>query len=154
MKRILAVAAACCTLLACASNDVKIIPPEIDFVQLSGPAEQNYAQGDIEVQYGIRIANRSSEPITLRRIQLQTVGLGGPYRLTRSSYEFERRVQPEQFEDVKFWAKAASTGDAFSTDANAPITLRVTAYFESPTGGFRRVFTKTLEQRGTLGGPG
>ena len=55
--------------------------PELQFVQLSGPAEQNYPPGDIEVQYGMRIANRSSEPITLRRIEIRSVGLGGPYRL-------------------------------------------------------------------------
>jgi hypothetical protein len=153
MKRILALAAVCCTLLACASNDVKIIPPELDFVQLSGPAEQNYTQGDIEVQYGIRVANRSAEPITLRQIQVQPVGLGGPYRLRPATYYFERQVKPEQFEDVTFWAKAVSTGDAFAADAKAPITIRVTAFFESPSGGFRRVFTKVLDQRGTLGGP-
>ena len=152
MKQILA-AAACFTILACASNNTKIIPPELDFVQLSGPAEQNYAQGDIEVQYGLRVANRSSEPITLRHIQVQQMGLGGPYRLVSRTYYFNREVKPEQFEDITFWAKATSTGDAFSTDANAPISIRATAFFEAPSGGFRRVFTKILEQRGSLGGP-
>lgn len=151
MKRLLTAAAACLTVLACASNDVKIIPPELQFVQLSGPADQNYTPGDIEVQYGIRIANRSSEPITLRHIQVQSVGLGGPYRLQPATYYFRREVKAEQFEDVTFWAKAVATGDAFAPDANAPITIRATAFFEAPSGGFRRVFTKVLEQRGARG---
>lgn len=153
MKALTALAALCCVFLACASNNANIIPPELTFVQLSGPAEQNYPQGDFEVQYGLRIANRSSEPITLRRVQLQTVGLGGPYRLQARSYEFQREVKPEQFEDVTFWAKAVSTGDAFANDANAPVNVRATAYFDSPAGGFRRVFTAMLDQRGRLGGP-
>ncbi len=153
MKALPVVAALCCAFLACASNNAKIIPPELAFVQLSGPAEQNYPQGDFEVQYGLRIANRSSEPITLRRIQLQTVGLGGPYRLQSRAYEFQREVKPEEFEDVTFWAKAVSTGDSFSNDATAPINVRVTVYFDSPAGNFRRVFTSMLDQRGTLGGP-
>ena len=153
MKAI-AAAAACVALLACASgNNVKIIPPELTFVQLSGPAEQNYPQGNFEVQYGLRIANRSSEPITLRRIQLQPVGAGGPYLLQARAYEFQRKIEPEQFEDVTFWAKAVSTGDAFANDANAPVNVRATAYFDSPSGAFRRVFTAMLDQRGTLGGP-
>ena len=152
MKALVA-AAACFTFLACASNNAKIIPPELTFVQLSGPAEQNYPQGQFEVQYGLRIANRSSEPITLRRVQLQTISLGGPYRLVARAYSFQREVKPEEFADVTFWAKAESTGDSFSNDANAPVNVRATAYFTSPAGNFRRVFTAVLDQRGTLGGP-
>ncbi|MGZ8710607.1 MAG: hypothetical protein ACXW28_10310 [Thermoanaerobaculia bacterium] len=152
MEKILA-AAVCCVFLACASNDAKIIPPEIQFVQLSGPADQNYTPGDIEVQYGLRIANRSSEPITLRNVQLRSVGAGGAYRVLPRTYAFERTIKPEQYEDVTFWAKAVAAGDAFAPDATAPITVRVTAYFETPEGGFRKVFTTMLEQRGTLGGP-
>lgn len=121
-------------------------------MQLSGPAEQNYMPGDFEVQYGLRIANRSAEPITLRHIQLQTMGMGGAYRLHPATYYFKKEVGPEKYEDVTFWAKATATGDAFSPDANAPITIRATAFFESPSGAFRRVFTKMLEQRGRLGG--
>ncbi len=146
-------AVACCAFLACASNSSKIVPPELQFVQLSGPAEQNYTPGNFEVQYGLRIANRSSEPITLRNIQIQSIGLGGPYRLQPATYYFKREVPPEKYEDVTFWAKAVATGDAFSPDANAPITIRATAFFESPAGNFRRVFTKMLDQHGSLGGP-
>jgi hypothetical protein len=147
MKQIVAVATACCVFLACASSGAKIAPPQLDFVQLSGPAEQSYTQGDIEVQYGIRIANRAAVPITLRNIQVQTAGLGGSYRLRPGSYYFQREIAPEQYEDVTFWAKAIAQGDAMSSDANAPITVRVTAIFDSPSGGFRRVFSKMLAQR-------
>ena len=150
MKQILA-AAACCVFFACASNDAKITPPEIQFVQLSGPADQNYTPGDIEVQYGLRIANRSAETITLRNVQLRSVGAGGAYRLLPRTYYFEREIKPEQYEDVTFWAKAVASGDAFAPDATAPITVRVTAYFETPRGGFRKVLTTMLEQRGELG---
>jgi len=153
MKNLLA-AAVCCALLACSSGgSAKIIHPELQFVQLSGPAEQNYPAGDIEVQYGIRIANRSSEPITLRRIQVRSVGLGGPYRLEPRAYSFERVIQPEQFEDVTFWAKAVAEGDAMANDARAPVTVHAVLFFESPAGGFRNVITQMLQQTGALGGP-
>ena len=143
----LAVAIACCVFLACASGGAKIPPPQIELVQLSGPAQQNYAQGEFEVQYGVRIANRAPEPITLRHIQIASIGLGGPYRLRSATYYFQRTIQPEKYEDVTFWAKAIATGDAMSDDAMAPITVRATAFFEAPSGGFRRVFTKVLTQR-------
>jgi len=152
MKNLL-VAAVCCALLACSSgSNAKIIHPVLQFVQLSGPAEQNYRPGDIEVQYGIRIANRSSEPITLRRIELRSVGVGGPYVLRAQSYYFERVIQPEQFEDVTFWAKAVAGGDGMATDARAPVTVRAVVFFQSPAGGFRNVLTQMLDQTGRLGG--
>ena len=153
MKHFIA-AAVSCALLACSSGSgAKIIHPELQFVQLSGPAEQNYTPGDIEVQYGIRIANRSSEPITLRRIQLRSVGLGGPYTLRPTTYYFERVIQPEKFEDVTFWAKAVAEGDGMAPDARAPVTVRAVVVFESPAGGFRNIITQMIEQTGTLGGP-
>ena len=133
--------------LACTSAAPAVTPPEIDFVQLSGPAEQNYAQGDIEIQYGLRIRNEAATPITLRTIQVQSVGLGGSYRLRPNTYYFERAVQPQQSEDVTFWAKAISQGDAAANDISAPITVRVTAIFDSPAGSFRRVFSKMLAQQ-------
>ncbi len=146
MKALLA-SLACCVFLACASTNAKIAQPEVDFVQLSGPAEENYAQGNIEVQYGVRIANRADVPITLRNIEVQTVGLGGSYRLRPATYYFERVIAPEKYEDVTFWAKAVALGDGMSSDASAPITVRVTAIFDSPAGGFRRVLSKMLAQR-------
>ena len=142
------VTALCFTFLACASNATKIPPPELTFVQLSGPAEQSYPQGDFEVHYGLRITNRAAEAITLRRIQLTTAGLGGPYELVPRAYELRQVVQPGQTEDVAFWAKAFSTGDGGSIDATAPITVRTTVFFDAPSGDFRRVFTTIVSQRG------
>lgn len=135
--------------LACSSgNRAKIIQPELEFVQLVGPEELNFQQGDIEIQYGLRIANRSSETISLQQIQLASVGAGGPYQLRRETYFFKRDVPPGQFTDVAFWAKAISTGDFASLDANAPVTVRGTAIFSSPVGDFRQVFVKVLNQGG------
>ena len=143
----LVVTALCCVFLACASSTAKIPAPEIELVQISGPADQNYTSGDIEVQYGVRITNRAAVPITLRNIQIRSTGVGGPYRLQPATYYFNRAIEPEKYEDVAFWAKAVAEGDAMSMDANAPVTIRATAFFESPSGGLRHVFTKVLGQR-------
>lgn len=149
MKR-LAILAACAALLACSSGSkkVNIIRPEIGLVQLVGPADLNYPTGDIEVQYGMRIANRSAETITLRRIEVAPVGGGGPYTLRRESYYFTREVGPDQFADIAFWAKATADGNAMASDATAPVTIRATAYFDAPSGGFREVVMRTFQQYG------
>lgn len=145
----LALFALCATaLLGCSSSKVNIIRPEIQLVQLVGPADLNYPTGDIEVQYGMRVSNRSSETITLRRIEMATVSGGGPYTLRRESYYFTREVGPDQFMDVAFWAKAYADGNAMATDATAPVTVRATAIFDSPAGGFRQVLLRTFHQYG------
>ncbi|HEY0142970.1 MAG TPA: hypothetical protein VGF48_18880 [Thermoanaerobaculia bacterium] len=149
MKR-LALLAACAAVLACSSGQkVKVIRPEIGLVQLVGPADLNYPTGDIEVQYAMRIANRSSEAITLRRIELSPVGGGGPYTLRRESYYFTREVGPDQFLDLAFWAKAYAEGNRMAGDATAPVTIRATAFFDSPSGAFREVFLRTFQQYGS-----
>ena len=154
--RHLAAIAAVLALVACSSSNdgnsnqrASILEPDLELFQIIGPAEQNYPSGRIEVQYGVRISNRSSEPLTLRRIQVEPMGIGGPYRLRRDTYFFNRTIKPGGFEDLTFWARADARGDAFATDAQAPVTFRGTAYFHSPDGEVRKVFVKTLNQPGT-----
>jgi hypothetical protein len=153
MKHLLA-AAVTFALLGCSSNSVKIIPPDLEIVQLVGPAELNYPTGPIDVQYGVRIANRSSEPITLRQIQLQQVSAGGPYRVRSETYFFNKPIAPGAFEELTFWAHADARGGAFATDAQAPVNVRGVAFFESKAGSFRKIFLKTFDQMGGARRPG
>jgi hypothetical protein len=148
------------SLFACASSDtgstpgtaraqkIRVPEPDIDFVQLVGPADLNYPSGDIEVQYGLRIANRFSEEITLRRIELRSLGDGGPYRLQTRPYVFKETVGADQFKDVIFWARAWARGDAFASDVSAPVAVRAVAYFDTPHGTIRKVMVRNFTQFG------
>lgn len=146
MKSMLA-ALLCLTLLGCASgNKVKILEPELELVQITGPAQAMYPSGAIEVQYGLRITNRSSEPITLQRVQIETVGSGGPYTVRREFYFVTRTFASGELADVSFWVHAEATGTRYSIDAQAPVVVRGIAYFQSPSGARRKIFVKTLGQ--------
>ena len=77
-------------LCACSSTDPndKRVRPEIQIVELYGPSDLRYARGQntLDAEYGFRIANRSQEEITLRRIDLSSTGSGaGFHRVTSSS---------------------------------------------------------------------
>lgn len=149
MKRLTVLAVAAALLAACSSGPrANIIQPEMEMYQLVGPADLNYPRGRIEVQYAFRIENRSSEPITLRQVQISPVGAGGPYVVERWTYHLNRTIGPAATEDVAFWVRAFAEGDAYALDANAPVSLRAVAHFDSPAGRFQKILSKTFSQQG------
>lgn len=156
MRTFLLTAVAAALLSACTSSapdvptaaDLKLLEPEIRFVQLVGPADLQYPAGDIEVKYGLRIVNKSAEAFTLRRVRVEPVNLGGPYAVRRHSYFFDTAVPAEKTTDVTFWAKAVAEGDPYAMDARAPVAVRGVAFFDSPAGPFRIVFSGNFSQQG------
>lgn len=148
MKR-LTLLACVIALAACSSAPrADILQPDIEMYQLIGPADLNYPRGLIEVQYAFRIANNSGEPITLKQVQISPVGEGGPYSVERWTYPISREIAANASADVPFWVRARSVGDAYAVDANAPVSLRAVAIFQSPSGTFRKVMMKTFPQQG------
>ncbi|HET7435390.1 MAG TPA: hypothetical protein VFN10_11845 [Thermoanaerobaculia bacterium] len=158
MKRYAVIAgslAACLLLtLACASSTNKtpgkMAKPDIQFGQLVGPAELGYPRGTFDVQFGMRVTNKAQEKLIVRSIELQNVGVGGPYAVRTETYFFNKEVAPDQYIDLAFWAHAYGVGNPFAVDATAPVTIRAVVYFDSPAGPFRQVFVKNLQQSLTV----
>ena len=157
MRQIIA-SAACAVLLACGSSGsaptaekAGTIPPELELTQLIGPEELNWEVseeiGDFELKYALRVTNNASEPITLRQIQIRTVGgKEGPYYIPQSSYFFRQAIEPNTTRSVDFFAKAFSEGNRYRIDAESPVSIRIIAYFESPKGNFRQPFIANIGQ--------
>jgi len=132
--------------LSCASKKgVTLIRPEIALVQIVGPAEVGYPRGQMDIQYGMRVANRSAETITLRRIDISSFG-SGAYTLRREQHPFNQSVPPDQYADVTFWVRALARGGPFTMGANEPVTVRIIAYFDSPEGPFTQLVQRDLMQ--------
>ena len=153
MKQLLA-SAACAALIACGSSGgavptaekVGTVAPETELVQLVGPEQLNWESGQIEMKYALRVTNRATEPITLRQIQIQTIGIEGPYTIPQSSYFFREPVTPGVTRPIEFFAKAYSEGNRYNIDAQSPVSIRIIAYFEAPQGNFRKAFITSLGQ--------
>lgn len=165
MKQLLA-SAACFALIACGSSGtngtnapsglnaanvptaemVGMVQPEVSLVQLIGPEQLNWESGQIEMKYALKIHNTAANDITLRQIQIQTVGREGPYYVLQSSYYFREPVSAGTERAVEFFAKAYSMGDRYRIDAQSPVSIRVIAFFEAPKGNFRQSFIETLGQ--------
>jgi hypothetical protein len=155
MKQLLA-SAACAALIACGSSGsgaavptaekIGTVAPETELIQLVGPEQLNWEVGQIELKYALKITNLAAEPITLRQIQIQTIGREGPYSIPQSSYFFREPVTPGVTRPVEFFAKGYSEGNRYNVDAQSPVSIRIIAYFEAPKGNFRQAFIANLGQ--------
>jgi len=142
-------------LAACASSkkDAAILKPEIDLVQLQAPVDVGYATGPTQIQFGARIANRSAEPITLRRIEIQSIG-SGSYILRKEFFPFNEKIAPDQFTTVTFWAHGYGIAtDRGRTPSAEPVNVCSILYFDSPVGSFHQIVTRYINQFPGAPGP-
>lgn len=147
MKRALIVAVL--FLGACASSQNEVInpPPQIDVVQVYGPADIPYSRGQESVlgEYAFRIENKANVPITLRRIELSSLA-GGTIGLRREDRSFTRTINPGSAEVVSVNARVYFRTTSSGSPTNEPLTIRAVLYFESPNGSFRRIITRNIGQ--------
>ena len=152
MRKLVAVPVLLLFLTACASSSnatAKLLKPEIRIQQISGvPAAAQHVEGGLSVQFALRVANRSEEPITLQRVSIQSLSEGAYH--VNSAVPFDVRVHPGQFEIVEFWAPAR-TGLSL-VGANGPDTLRVTTQFDSAVGKFQQIVTQVVNDRTSVTG--
>jgi hypothetical protein len=148
MKRIAAVSTLF-ILAACSSSKTYPVmpPPEIDLVQLYGPADLNYARGtnSIEAQYGVQIRNPSTDPITLKHITLESVA-GTTIVVRREDRSFNNEIPPGQVGQAVVNARVYFTSDLSGSPTREPLTLRATLHFDSPKGPFNRIVQKVIGQ--------
>ena len=137
--RKLATIAACLMVLACSSATPENTLVDVAMVELQGAEEQNYPFGRFDVQYAVRITNRSQEQVKLHQLAVEPASPGGPYVLLRDRYTLDRTVAPGATEELTFWARARATGTRDSVEAHAPVSIRVISFFEAPSGPFRKI---------------
>jgi len=122
--------------------NVEVPLPGLEIRQISGvPSAARHVEGGLPVQYAFLVQNRASQPITLKRVNLVSMGYGA-YDVS-ASMPFKTIVQPGQTETVQFWAPA-NVSNTSLVGANGPVTLRVTAQFDSPLGQFQEVVVQQV----------
>jgi hypothetical protein len=104
--------------------------------------------GVLSLGFRMQVQNRSGEEITLRRLELQTMG-ATPYLLRNLPLHFKEVIAPGETRVVTFSIDALSRGGR--TASSEPVTLRGIAYFQSKTGNFQTVFVQYLRQPEGIG---
>jgi hypothetical protein len=130
---------------ACASNP-KIPRPEIGIVELRGPSSMGNPSGMIEVQFEIQVKNIAGDPITLRQVDIQSVG-DGAYVLRREVQIFNLTIPPGQVGTATFWVRALARGNTLSQDE--PVSVHGVAKFDSAQGPFQQFFRRDITQFGS-----
>lgn len=130
------------TLAGCSSIDnaeVDLIPPEVGLRQLGGPGlAGSHVSGPLSVNLRLTVFNPSGETITLKRVDFSTVTQGA-YTVSNVSRPFEKVIGPNQGIELDTWIPANAEESIVGN--NGPVTMRVTAFFGSEVGQFRKVYT-------------
>jgi hypothetical protein len=139
-------------LIGCASAapDAKQAPldePQIQITQISNIAEAaRHVTGAISVQYRVDVENRAKVPITIRRIDVVSLG-SGAYNLRSTSVPFSEQLNPGETRPVQFWAPA-SVDSSTILGANGPVTVRLTLYYDTPAGTQQAIVVQQVQAGG------
>lgn len=135
---------------ACASQQgstAKIPEPEVVVEQLSSvvPAARSI-DGPLSLHYRVHVKNRAAEMVTLKRIDMNSVGYGS-YSVDPTSRSFDLKVAAGAEDSVEFWT-GGHIVDPSLTGANGPVTLRAVAHFEAPSGAFQTMVIQQVRPQG------
>jgi hypothetical protein len=139
-------------LIGCASAapDAKQAPldePQIQITQISNIGEAaRHMTGGLPVQYRVDVENRAKTPITIKRIDVVSIGAGA-YNLRSTSAPFNERLNPGESRPVQFWAPA-TIDDPTILGANGPVTIRLTLYYDTPAGTFQSIVVQQVQAGG------
>ena len=99
--------------------------------QLSSPGDMFYFRGPVNIQYALTIANPTNQPVTLKRIELSSIGPGS-YSLHTGSTPVSRTIPANGTTTLKLSAWGRSAGGFLRSEE--PVTVRGVAYFDTPHG--------------------
>ena len=137
MRRFAPVALA--LLAACVADQLSVPDPDFALMQLTRmPDAASHITGNFQVQYRLQITNRAQFPITLKELEIASVGLGS-YDVSSQTRPFNVQIAPSRDAVVDFFA-TASVQNPTILGANGPVTLHgiVTLYCQS--GQFQKSF--------------
>ena len=121
--------------------------PDVLIAQTSAVASAaRHETGATPVQLLVQITNNAAQPITLKRVQAQSIG-SGAYTITEgmsatSAHPFDLLIPPTATRTVSFWVAAIANDTIIG--ANGPVTLRMITNFDSPAGKFRKIIVQQV----------
>lgn len=130
------------------SQNVAHIPaPNIVIIGRTDLTNTPSIASGITVHFEFRIANQAQVPITLKRIDLDGIGVAG-ITIESKARQFNTVIQPGTQESVDF-ATAAYIADPGSYMGRTPVQIRAVALFDSPEGSLQRIVQQQVRPEGS-----
>ena len=128
----------------CASSNQSSGPDvQLALVQQGLSPDIYYFSGPISLQYQLLVTNPTNQPITLKRLDLQTEGQGAYY--VRTSGTMNLLIPPNSTTTRDIYVWGSSRGGYLT--AGEPVTMRMSAIFDDGSGkAFAKIAIQNLRQ--------
>ena len=148
MKKNFLISIAILLAAACGTTNnmkTKIADPEVHLVQTSAqPTIAEHVTGGVPIAFALSVTNHADIPITLKRINVQSMGSGG-YNVPPTSRPTDKAIAPGATEQIEFPVAAYATDSV--AGVNGAVAMRVIAQFDSSVGAFENTTVHQVEGR-------
>jgi hypothetical protein len=137
----------CIAILAGCASQLSV--PVVTITQVSAIAPLRIsAHTAVPVDYRLEITNPLDNAVTLKSVEIETVGYSGGYTMKRVRHAFARTIPPHAKTtlDLRAWVRPLQDTD--TGVVVTPVLLRGTARFESLGKMIQSSFTARASQRG------
>lgn len=121
------------------SNNLKsdVAQPHVTIEQLSSvPITAEHVTGGVPVQYRMSVTNEAQIPITLKRVEVRSIG-DGAYVVQPNSKPVSLAIGPGETQAVEFWVPAQAVYSV--AGANGAVALQLRTQYDSSAGSFQNV---------------
>jgi hypothetical protein len=116
---------------------VDIAQPEVTIEQLSSaPLVAEHVTGGMPVQYRMSITNTAQIPLTLKRVEMRSMG-SGAYYVQPTSKPYSLVIAPGATEAFDLWVPAYATTSV--AGANGAVALQLRTQYDTSSGSFQNV---------------
>jgi LEA14-like dessication related protein len=143
----LLIAAACTSSNQLSQNAAHIPQPEITIISRTDMTNVPAVASGINVHFEFRIANQAEVPITLKRIDLDTLG-GGSIAIQAKNRPFNIVIQPHTAQSADF-VTSAYINDPNNYSGRSPVQIRAVALFDSPEGSLQKIVQQQVRPEGS-----
>lgn len=99
----------------------------------------------VPVDFEIEVSNPLGYPITLKSVEVETVGTSGAYSMKRVRHAFSLVVHPGTAARLPIRAWVQPLQDTDSGDVSGPVTVRGIANFDSEAGALKTGFAGRVQ---------
>jgi LEA14-like dessication related protein len=141
------IAAACTTGNQVSLSAAHIPKPDITIIGRTDLTNVPTVASAIEAHFELRIVNQADIPITLRRVDLESLG-GGGIAIQSKNRQYNTVIQPHSVQSVDVMTTAL-INDPNSYSGRSPVQIRMTALFDSSQGALQKVVQQQVRAEGS-----